>query len=147
MVAPMDETAQVHFAGEITWGTYQLTCRECGAARGWLLQLRTESGTRGETACAVCDSGHRMEHPLVYPRMVRILIAWALTPEDERPPAGHALDAIGWQPNKVEWLNDHDVLPDPRILPVAIYRPWTDPSGGYWQRYWPELIAAASSRA
>jgi hypothetical protein len=138
---------------EIRWNSYLLTCPECGSDHGWTLRVQQEPWTSGEDAWALCPLGHRVFHPLVYPKMVHALITWAAASEQDRPGSvgdSEALKAIGWHPHYRDCYMPEDVAADEPSAHLR-FRSWNlpdgPPYGDYWHRTWPALIDAARHRS
>jgi len=88
---------------QIGWaGGYVIRCRECGATTGWRLTAQPSTGpdhALSDDADLTCPEGHTQRHPLVYPDMVRALIAACREGAVDEQPAASALRAIGWRPH------------------------------------------------
>jgi hypothetical protein len=92
-------------------------------------------------AWALCrQQQHRVQHPLIYPRMVHALIGAHNAGRD----ITDALREVDWHPHAEQWLQVSDQAPTDQ-LPVVYYESWhTARTGPYgWERHWPGLVASA----
>jgi hypothetical protein len=132
----MPPEAHMLIAGALSWADgYVIRCHECGATTRWRLAAHpdTDPGhTPADVADLTCPEGHTQRHALVYPEMVRALMA-ACSDGDLTPQAAaSAMQAIDWRPHA-------------RIVQdgTVIYRPWEQEPGAYWLAMWPELYWAS----
>lgn len=115
--------------GPITWMGHVIACRECGGQDRWMLRTEQIDGLDGELASLECGSGHREEHPLIYPRIMARVAEWSQHPDAHRMQWQQLRD---WEPH---WPH--------REGGELVYRPWTVPGPIDWSAQWPELVEAA----
>lgn len=120
---------------KIEWNGILMSCPHCGAVASWELRVQWQTDIHKETAWALCPSGHRVPHPLVYPQMVHRLSDHAEHAEDNDTP-GAALQRIGWEPHEERWYEDTLGI-DCSVIYVPFSR-HSNPVG--LSRRWPELF-------
>jgi hypothetical protein len=89
----------------------------------------------GLSAYATCPNGHRKEHPLIYPSVIRVI---AEKDGADARAISEALTAIGWWPHLCHWRD----LEDPEHTLFLDYRPWDDSLAGIMECHYPDLVAA-----
>lgn len=113
--------------GPLIWMNKPVTCRDCGANDRWNLVIGQPVGPASELTWMVCSADHRVQHPLVYPALVRRLKEWADGPAEAK------LDLRDWYPH---WPTQPDEQEQ-----AVVYRHWDDYSPPGWDTDWPEIAA------
>jgi len=126
--------AHMLLAGALCWaGGYVVRCSECGATTGWRLSAHPGTGpdhVLSDDADLTCPEGHTQRHPLVYPEMVRALMAARRDGDLAGQAAAGALEAIGWRPHNRTVRHG-----------AVIYLPW-EYEPGPDEAAWPDLYWA-----
>ncbi|WP_433513807.1 hypothetical protein ACQP2T_61385 [Nonomuraea sp. CA-143628] len=133
---------EVHVAGELVWCGYTLTCPECSSQAGWSLHVQQPLWTRGEMAWALCPLEHRLNHPLIYPEVVHLLLDWSCDDPLTRPLLEDALSSLPWVPHVTHWrIADYS-----EELHSVMHIAWDKVGGGhrnFWDMKYPELVEAS----
>ena len=117
--------------GPIKWsGGHVIRCSECAAEGGWRLTVSPGDGPLrkpANDADLTCPEGHTRQHPLIYPDVVRALIAACRDGDLTEQKVTAALQAIDWRPHN-------------RIIRhgAVTYLPW-EYEPGPDEAAWPDL--------